>query len=147
MLREISQANICGKNNQDQVKMSDVLGFNCESCGRRYSSKGNLTRHIRERHNADLEYYKCDQKHCGNQFIRRSYLRHHLHKVHGFSDIRAKQRSYCAKPEIPSRYDKYNDISDDESLFEVEAFLRQKHPIESARSTEAVPEIPASDTT
>lgn len=55
----------------------------CDTCGRSYSNRRNLNRHVKEKHLNDVLYFKCPVSNCNAKLIRRGYLTKHLEKVHG----------------------------------------------------------------
>ncbi|XP_045202527.2 zinc finger protein draculin-like [Mercenaria mercenaria] len=90
--------------------------YTCDTCGKSYSSKSNVKKHIHEKHNKYLEYYACTEK-CDGRFVRRSYLSQHLKKHHGLSDTKSKRRSRRVRKVSRSADNYYIDISDGESFF------------------------------
>ena len=66
-----------------------------------------------------MEYWNLIEANCKAKFIRRSYLSKHLISSHGYSSLRGRELA-CTAP----RWDKvkqtyYEDISEDESVFEL----------------------------
>ncbi|KAH3695810.1 hypothetical protein DPMN_083269 [Dreissena polymorpha] len=96
------------------------MGYCCDTCGKTFSTKSNMRRHIKERHVSEQKYFVCTEKKCDGLFVRQSYLRYHLERKHGHSASRAKRVSGCArlmrKKEWRDAY--YSDVSSDESFFE-----------------------------
>ena len=52
------------------------IKYNCETCGKEYSSKGSLKEHIKFVHQVEEGKFSCER--CGTQFNRRSSLKTHL---------------------------------------------------------------------
>ncbi|KAH3815520.1 hypothetical protein DPMN_144047 [Dreissena polymorpha] len=96
------------------------MGYCCDTCGKTFSTKSNMRRHIKERHASEQKYFVCAEKKCDGLFVRQSYLRYHLERKHGHSASRAKRVSGCArvmtKKEWRDAY--YSDVSSDVSFFE-----------------------------
>lgn len=44
----------------------------------------------------DLEYWNCVVKGCKGRLISRSYLCYHLHKIHGFNRVEAREKALMA---------------------------------------------------
>lgn len=91
----------------------------CDTCGRNYSLKRNLKRHVSEKHSKDYEHWNCVEPDCAKTFIRRTTLTHHLRTVHGYTPIRAGEFSLRALRGDTQANNYYEDISDDDSIFDV----------------------------
>lgn len=63
----------------------------CDTCGRSYSNKRNLNRHMHEKHSGEQLHFSCPEPKCASRFIRRSFVTRHLVKYHMFDMRRAKQ--------------------------------------------------------
>ena len=63
--------------------------FSCDSCGRNYSYKRNLHRHVKERH---LRIYRFmyPRDDCRIEF-RRNYITIHLTKCHKYTQLEARE--------------------------------------------------------
>ena len=91
----------------------------CNICSRSYVQKRNLKRHNDEKHNANLEYYNCIEVNCLKKFIRRSYLSKHLIFNHGYTSFRGREMACRAPRSNLSQTSYYEDISEDESIFDL----------------------------
>ena len=91
----------------------------CDTCGRSYSLKRNLTRHVSEKHSKDYEHWNCIEPDCAKTFIRRTTLTHHLRTIHGYTPIRAGEFSLRALRGDTQANNYYEEISDDDSIFDV----------------------------
>ena len=72
----------------------------CEVCGRTYSTKSSLQRHIREFHSKHFKCFKCEF--CQRLFIRKSSLHRHLRKIHKSESRMSDSRHNCSR-------EQYND--------------------------------------
>ena len=90
----------------------------CDVCSKSYSYKRNLKRHKTEKH-GNMEYWNCIEANCSPKFIRRSYLSKHLISRHGYSSLRGRELACTAPRGDRVRPTYYEDISEDESVFEL----------------------------
>lgn len=67
----------------------------------------------------DLEYWNFVVKGCKGRFIRRSYLCSHLHKIHGFNRVEAREKALMATKGNRNEDEALQDVSDNESIFEL----------------------------
>ena len=95
-----------------------VMAFLCDTCGRVYEYKCNLTRHITVSHGG-LEHYNCVIYGCGSTFIRRDYLKRHLMLHHGNDATTVCECSLnaCRADQQEDAY--YENVSDDDSLLDL----------------------------
>ena len=91
----------------------------CDMCGRNYRLKRNLTRHLSEKHSKDYEHWNGIELDCAKTFIRRTTLTHHLRTIHRYTSIRAGEFSLRALRGDTQANNYYEDISDDDSIFDV----------------------------
>ena len=59
--------------------MKTMQDHKCESCGKSFSQKMNLKRHIHTVHEGHKDY-KCES--CGKSFSGAQYLKKHIHTIH-----------------------------------------------------------------
>lgn len=90
----------------------------CDTCGRSYRYKRNLTRHMKEKH-AEYEHWNCVEVNCSKTFIRRNTLSHHLFTIHGYTPLRAREFALRAPRGDIRVGGYYEDISDDDSVFDI----------------------------
>ena len=62
------------------MKLQTKKSFSCDKCGKKFSTKNNLSQHILYVHNK-IQHVKCDQ--CTATFSRRSGLKLHIRSKHG----------------------------------------------------------------
>ena len=67
----------------------------CVVCGRKFATKGNLSRHLETVHNPDGPRYEC--KVCGKKFTQKGHLSQHRTNIHGFGDVKIFQCDFCPK--------------------------------------------------
>ena len=67
----------------------------CVVCGRKFATKGNLSRHLETVHNPDGPRYEC--KVCGKNFTQKGHLSQHRTNIHGFGDVKIFQCDFCPK--------------------------------------------------
>ena len=91
----------------------------CDTCGRNYTLKRNLRRHVLEKHSKDYEHWNCVEPDCAKTFIRRTTLAYHLRTIHGYTQIRAGEFSLRALRGDVQVNSYYENISDDDSVFDV----------------------------
>ena len=91
----------------------------CDTCGRNYTLKRNLRRHVLEKHSKDYEHWNCVEPDCAKTFIRRTTLAYHLRTIHGYTQIRAGEFSLRALRGDVQITSYYENISDDDSVFDV----------------------------
>ena len=76
-----------------------VLGLDtmhqCDTCGKIYSLKRNLVRHVKEKHTV-IEYWNYTEFGYSAKFIRRGYLSKHLGKHHDFDRLTASEKAVGA---------------------------------------------------
>ena len=90
----------------------------CDTCGRNYTLKRNLRRHVLEKHSKDYEHWNCVEPDCAKTFIRRTTLAYHLRTIHGYTQIRAGEFSLRALRGDVQVNSYYENISDDDSVFD-----------------------------
>ena len=91
----------------------------CDTCGRSYSLKRNLTRRVYEKHSKDYGHWNCIEPDCAKMSIRRTNLTHHLRTIHGYTPIRTGGFSLRALRGDTQANNYYEDTSDDDSIFDV----------------------------
>ena len=91
----------------------------CDTCGRNYTLKRNLRRHVLEKHSKDYEHWNCVEPDCAKTFIRRTTLAYHLRTIHGYTQLRAGEFSLRALRGDVQVNSYYENISDDDSVFDV----------------------------
>ena len=91
----------------------------CDTCGRNCSLKRKLTRHVSEKHSKDYEHWNCIEPDCAKTFIRQTILTHHFRTIHGYTPIRAGEFSLRALRGDTQASNYYEDVSDDDSIFDV----------------------------
>ena len=64
--------------------------FLCDTCGRSYTYKRNLRRHVKERH-LRKHKFMCPRYDCRVEFIRRTYISMHLTKCHKYTQLEARE--------------------------------------------------------
>ena len=122
--------------------MNSKCRFNCDSCGRTYSRKSNLNRHVAARHVDEVLYYRCVVADCKCKFIRKSSVKKHLRNKHKIDKVRAQElvselvlrtvkadtynkssqqvnadtNNNCTQPRTPLNTNGYEDISSDEMV-------------------------------
>ena len=94
------------------------MAFLCDTCGKVYVYKRNLTRHMTVSHGG-LEHYNCVIYGCGSTFIRRDYLKRHLMLHHGYDETTARECSLnaCRADQQEDAY--YENVSDDDSILDL----------------------------
>ena len=103
--------------------------YHCDTCGKSYSNKRNLSRHVKEKHGQNRLFFKCIFNDCKSKFVRRSYVTKHLMKIHNMDKQRAKQEVQdlvlnvevedVVKHRTPlNEACYYSDISDDDLEFD-----------------------------
>ena len=104
---------------KDFVLSVDTM-HQCDTCGRVYTLKRNLVRHVTEKHSV-IEYWNCTEFGCPAKFIRRGYLSKHLGKKHGFDKLTASMKAVGApRGDRQERYEpELEDISEDESILDL----------------------------
>ena len=96
-----------------------MLIHHCDTCGRNYTLKRNLRRHVLEKHSKDYEHWNCVEPDCAKTFIWRTTLAYHLRTIHGYTQIRAGEFSLRALRGDVQANSYYENISDDDSVFDV----------------------------
>ena len=94
------------------------MPFHCETCGKCYPQKRNLTRHIHEKHEK-IEYWNCVIKGCTSMFIHSS-LAKHVNIHHGNDKVTARKCAINAtRGDQPPVSSYYEDISEDGSILDL----------------------------
>ena len=72
-----------------RISVSFTMPYFCDTCGRSYSNKRNLNRHMKEKHDDNL-HFKCPEAGCATTFTRRSNVNKHLCTKHRMDRRQAK---------------------------------------------------------
>ena len=105
--------------------------FGCDSCGRLFTNKRNLVRHISEKHVVQ-KFWSCCV--CAAKIVRRSNLVSHLERRHQFTKLEARRSAVAAVQRLPGpqlQRDVYIDVSDDDSILDIVAEIDSMHDIEA----------------
>ena len=109
----------------------------CDTCGRVYTLKRNLVRHVTEKHSI-IEYWNCTKFGCPAKFIRCGYLSKHLGKKHGFDKLTTSMKAVGApRGDRQERYEpELEDISEDESILDLLNDIDELSTQETSKSDE-----------
>ena len=96
----------------------------CDTCGKLYTKKRNLKRHVAESH-VVVKYWNCSEPGCKSKFVRRSYYVSHLERYHKFSKKDARVTAIKSTQNCPPKDIKdvkrgdTEDVSDDDSVLDL----------------------------
>ena len=77
---EVCDKKINSRNMKEHLKTHDSLRYNCEQCGKDFSRKEAVNRHVLTIHDKDQAKFPCNV--CAKKFRRRDYMMEHVRLVH-----------------------------------------------------------------